>query len=798
MSESTQRSGRLCGMLPDAPPPPSVAAARSELRGLLATDCQKGRARYDGDASRQWHLDGEFTALPDDVNKEDDSVILDEDFDYGSLFDDSSCGSSIADDDAETEEEEDVWQSDSVTYQSVDDNAVKLIPFPDLKQLIEENCVCKECHSPLELSQETFGLATNVCVRCLPGDKQFADHGDKMWSERLKTNDEYEDDETPDSARNYIINSLLVLAMQQLGLGTVSVATMLGAIGIRHSLGKIRQWNKIQDMVGLAEQAVKEEVLAENVAMAIQKAKDDNANTDDAGRIGLTCSIDAGWQKRSSGRTYDSPSGHNLLVDCRTKRILDCTVYCKHCTICDRRKKDDNANNAGAGDDVVDADVGSNGNDDTANDDNNANDDDDDDDNPKQHRCPKNFTGSSKSMESSGAVELVSKAAKSTTHWVEAIVGDDDSTSRAVLRTDLKQYQQDHPHIPKATYWPRKPDKDGRLKYVPNKGKMHWSLRPPLVFYCNPTHRWRVIGNHLFALQKSTTTGVTKADARRLKRNYGYAHKQSRTKSWEEYRKAMDGALLHHGNDHRYCLASWCPFAAGRKHPKDNDRSVLRTTEKWKNLELIHQKFTTVEMLKMCYHIYDSQKNESVNTKIAAVAPKSKTFSKMMSLADRIAFVVIVDSIGYECGILRIVAKITGRTTMRISPALRLWLKLKDRDMGWRKRHREKPENKQKRAKKAQDKIREEIAAEKKAARTGLDYGSGIAVASKDDDKPASASKEAAAASSLPDPATKKRKADSAVVCSRCGEQGHARVTSRNCRFNSEYLAEKSRKTVGA
>jgi len=46
-----------------------------------------------------------------------------------------------------------------------------------------------------------------------------------------------------------------------------------------------------------------------------------------------------------------------------------------------------------------------------------------------------------------------------------------------------------------------------------------------------------------------------------------------------------------------------------------------------------------------------SQKSESLHQQITRVAPKDKHFSNTMSLSDRVAMVVITDSVGYEEGI---------------------------------------------------------------------------------------------------------------------------------------------------
>jgi len=59
-------------------------------------------------------------------------------------------------------------------------------------------------------------------------------------------------------------------------------------------------------------------------------------------------------------------------------------------------------------------------------------------------------------------------------------------------------------------------------------------------------------------------------------------------------------------------------------------------------------------MLGQVYHKFMSQKSESLHQQISCVAPKDKHFSSSMALSDRVALVVITDSVGYEAGVLMI------------------------------------------------------------------------------------------------------------------------------------------------
>lgn len=183
-----------------------------------------------------------------------------------------------------------------------------------------------------------------------------------------------------------------------LGIGLQSATTFLGLLGIRHLIGNRERWKKIQDQVGEAEAAVANKVMIANQTLAIKAAIAAGAKKDESvgNRIGLTCSIDGTWQTRSSGRKYDSPFGHNLLVCCLTKRILQKKVFSKLCVLCDRSNRNTNENDDN--DNAV-----------------NSSDEEGDDDAAvvvlvKDHRCPKNYKGSSKAMESYGAVNLITQA----------------------------------------------------------------------------------------------------------------------------------------------------------------------------------------------------------------------------------------------------------------------------------------------------------------------------------------------------------------------------------------------------
>ena len=58
--------------------------------------------------------------------------------------------------------------------------------------------------------------------------------------------------------------------------------------------------------------------------------KDKNKN-----KVKLTVTYDMGWQKRSSGRIYDSSSGQAFIIGASSKGITGMVLYSKACRMCD-------------------------------------------------------------------------------------------------------------------------------------------------------------------------------------------------------------------------------------------------------------------------------------------------------------------------------------------------------------------------------------------------------------------------------------------------------------------------------
>ena len=164
-----------------------------------------------------------------------------------------------------------------------------------------------------------------------------------------------------------------------------------------------------------------------------------------------------GWQKRSSGRRYDSSSGHAFIIGGRSNGIIVMVLYSKAFRKCDAAEKR-----------VEEA---------------------------EEHECPKNFKGSSKRMEASAILKMKDDTFYNQFFIVDVIISDDDSTIRAVLNKLFKGAR------------------DKVLKT--SKGKLDEEIIEP-SFLVDASHCVKVVAKHIFSIVnkgKAHRCGCTKADA---------------------------------------------------------------------------------------------------------------------------------------------------------------------------------------------------------------------------------------------------------------------------------------------
>jgi len=110
----------------------------------------------------------------------------------------------------------------------------------------------------------------------------------------------------------------------------------------------------------------------------------------------IQASYDMGWQVRSSGHKYASPTGHALLIGTLTKKVLDSVVYNKKCGVCTAHYSRYSSY-----------------------------------ENVKKHNCVRNYEGTLKAMEATALVEMLARAPEKLNVSICTIVSDVDSNGRA-------------------------------------------------------------------------------------------------------------------------------------------------------------------------------------------------------------------------------------------------------------------------------------------------------------------------------------------------------------------------------
>jgi hypothetical protein len=109
----------------------------------------------------------------------------------------------------------------------------------------------------------------------------------------------------------------------------------------------------------------------------------------------VEASFDMGWQVCSSGGKYGSSIGHVILIGARTKKVLESIVFNKNCGVCTKHVK-----RTGSMENVL------------------------------KHICVRNYFNSSKSMDATALVKMLTRKTLS----ICTIISDDDSNARAKAR----------------------------------------------------------------------------------------------------------------------------------------------------------------------------------------------------------------------------------------------------------------------------------------------------------------------------------------------------------------------------
>lgn len=388
--------------------------------------------------------------------------------------------------------------------------------------------------SGLTIKDCTWGLASNASILCFKCKSMYAVESKKM--EKYK--------KTKSDLCQYKINVRFLLALQLMGVGGSHATTLATFLNLPFPMKWKQQFNVLENQTYEAIQQVKNCLQVMSVLEEIFKTENDNVHNvvqnrleDDLLLHRIEASYDMGWQVRSSGGKYGSRTGHGLLIRARTKKVLDSVVLNKKCSICEKHYSQ-----VGSYNDV------------------------------KNHKCMKNYEGTSKSMEAEALVTMLQRAPEKHSVSICTIISDDDSNGRA------------------------------KAKHVSNGGKLSNSIEEP-SFLADLSHHKRVSTQAIYNLASAPvkTSRVTKGLAGHLKYCYGACVKRNWHLSAKELAEKVNNILEQICDNHDYCDKAWCYNIKSKEEnkvytaPKDHRMDKQGDSFTHIQLKKIFDQYTTVE-----------------------------------------------------------------------------------------------------------------------------------------------------------------------------------------------------------
>jgi hypothetical protein len=225
---------------------------------------------------------------------------------------------------------EEKQEADSENQESVDTHYRFLGEVPGLHSLFEEATVCQNCRrGSLELNFVMVGIATEIHAKCNKCS-HWSSTGTAKTSLPTGENNQ-------ERAYSHSANCLFVSAMMLSGDGGTEAKTLLGLLDLPSSASIEKSTYPllehdicsvvIEYTKEILKQSLDEEVRlwAEDVPSfdygAWKNASDKNLPFPFQQIMpAIVVTYDMGWQKRSSGKRYDSHSGHAAAIGCKTRK----------------------------------------------------------------------------------------------------------------------------------------------------------------------------------------------------------------------------------------------------------------------------------------------------------------------------------------------------------------------------------------------------------------------------------------------------------------------------------------------
>ena len=156
---------------------------------------------------------------------------------------------------------------------------------------------------------------------------------------------------------DYSVNVRAIISSFYIGTGGLDIGLNASCLGLKGGKSWERTFNRHSKKVCKAILKVVKEVIAENMKTEIDLTIEEklrgkyNASEiasltqkyhagvktgiDEVDNVLISVSFDMGWQKKGTGHTYDSNSGHAYFIGCRSGKVIKMLVYSKKCTVCD-------------------------------------------------------------------------------------------------------------------------------------------------------------------------------------------------------------------------------------------------------------------------------------------------------------------------------------------------------------------------------------------------------------------------------------------------------------------------------
>ena len=353
------------------------------------------------------------------------------------------------------------------------DSGNRIVHWDSLKSILTSNLVCKQCGHDICVTENTIGIATEVQLGCKNR------HCNMHAKYEAKKTDCERNKFRKGTSESFAINCQFILALMQTGCGGSEASVLLTFLDLPHSstfhkstFARVKEAIR-PAIVEISDQSKCKARDAEVLqTMGETKFNDWKQNKLQASEVKLTISYDMGWNKRSSGNKYDSMSGHGFVLGGRTKKILQHMVLSKQCSKCSIAAAMKRS--------------------------------------AEEHECPKNHTGSSKSMECEAIFRMVKEAYYKHKYSISTIISDDDSTMKSNLKHSFEKKIEAGKM--KKSEWPKT---NGGSKKK-DTGRLPLEIEDP-SFLADFNHRMKVVGKsaYFLASMPKKESMVNKATAER-------------------------------------------------------------------------------------------------------------------------------------------------------------------------------------------------------------------------------------------------------------------------------------------